>query len=254
MLASRTFADGTLPMTDRMALDAKPLYAQVREILRERIRSGKLRPGGALPNEFALARELGVSQGTVRKALDALAADKLVVRSPGRGTFVHEQTAADVLFRFFHIYNDRGDRILPDSRDVRVTRARATRAEAERLDLEKGDFVVRVNRLRTRDAIPFMVETIALPAALFPALDAIEPLPNTLYDLFQQRYGVTVARADERLKATAADAVLAERLAIPLQTPLLQIDRTAFALDDRPVEWRVSVCHIDDGYYLAKVG
>ena len=71
-------------MTDRMALDQKPLYAQVRELLRERIRSGALRPGTALPNEFALARELGVSQGTVRKALDALAAEKLLVRSPGR--------------------------------------------------------------------------------------------------------------------------------------------------------------------------
>lgn len=240
-------------MTDRMALDQKPLYAQVRELLRERIRSGALRPGTALPNEFALARELGVSQGTVRKALDALAAEKLLVRSPGRGTFVREQTAADVLFRFFHIYDRDGEQVRPDSCDVKVARARATKAEAERLDLQKGDAVIRINRLRTREATPFMIENIVVPEELFAGLDSIRPLPNTLYDLFQRTYGVTVARTEERLRPVSADPPTADRLAVPSGTALLQIDRTTFALDDRPIEWRMSTCHMDDGYYLARL-
>jgi GntR family transcriptional regulator len=241
-------------MTDRMALDVKPLYAQVREILRERIRSGALKPGSALPNEFALAHELGVSQGTVRKALDALTAEQLLVRSPGRGTFVRAQTAADVLFRFFHIYNAQGVRILPDSRDVVVTRARANAAEAERLRLPRTASVIRIHRLRTRDDRPFMLETISIPADLFPDLDRVDPLPNTLYDFFQRAYGITVARAEERLTADAADATAAEALGVMAGAPLLCIDRTTFALDDRPIEWRVSRCHIGDGYYLARVG
>jgi GntR family transcriptional regulator len=239
-------------MTDRMALDQKPLYARVRELLRERIRSGALRPGSALPNEFALARELGVSQGTVRKALDALAGEKLLVRSPGRGTFVREQTAADVLFRFFHIYNGNGEQIHPDSRDVKVARARATRTEAERLDLARGDAVIRINRLRTRDGAPFMIETIVVPADLFDGLDAIKPLPNTLYDLFQRTYGVTVARTEERLRPIAADTAASGKLDVVPGTPLLEIDRTTFALDDRPIEWRMSICHMDDAHYVSR--
>jgi GntR family transcriptional regulator len=245
---------GSLLMTDRMALDTRPLYAQVREMLRERIRSGALKPGAPLPNEFALARELGVSQGTVRKALDALAAENLLVRSPGRGTFVREQTAADVLFRFFHLYDAKGARILPDSRDVKVSRAKASRTECERLALEKGASVVRISRLRTRDGEPFVTEHIAIPADLFPGLEAIAPLPNTLYDLFQRRYGVTVARAEEKIAAAAADPATASALGIADATPLLRVDRIAFALDDRPIEWRVSLCHLADGYYLARIG
>jgi len=241
-------------MTDRMALDTRPLYAQVREMLRERIRSGTLKPGAPLPNEFALARELGVSQGTVRKALDALAAENLLVRSPGRGTFVREQTAADVLFRFFHLYDAVGDRILPDSRDVKVTRAKGSRTECDRLALEKGASVVRISRLRTREGAPFVTEQIAVPADLFPELEAVAPLPNTLYDLFQRRYGVTVARAEEKLAAAPADGPTAATLGIAAGTPLLKVDRIAFALDDRPIEWRVSLCHLADGYYLARIG
>jgi len=237
-----------------MALDVKPLYAQVREILRERIRSGALKPGSALPNEFALAHELGVSQGTVRKALDALTAEQLLVRTPGRGTFVREQTAADVLFRFFHIYNARGERILPDSRDVAVTRARASAAECARLGLMHTARVIRIQRQRTRDARPFMLETISIPADLFPDLERVDPLPNTLYDFFQRAYGITVARAEERLTATAADTTTAAALDVAAGAPLLCIDRTTFALDDRPIEWRVSHCHIGEGYYLARLG
>jgi GntR family transcriptional regulator len=80
-----------------------PLYAQVRQLLRERIRSGTWRPGQLLPNEFEIADEFGVSQGTARKALDALAQDGLVVRRQGRGTFVVEHTPAHVMFRLFHL-------------------------------------------------------------------------------------------------------------------------------------------------------
>lgn len=241
-------------MTDRMAVDAKPLYAQVRDALRERIRSGDLKPGAALPNEFELARELGVSQGTVRKALDALATEKLLTRSPGRGTFVREQTASDVQFRFFHLYDEAGERILPDSRDVKMTRARASREEAAKLHVPRGAPVLRITRLRTRDLKPFMTETIALPAEAFPGLEQEPDLPNTLYDLFQRRYGVTVARADERLRPLAADDETARRLAVLPGTPLLAIDRVAFALDDRALEWRVSLVHLDQAHYLARIG
>ena len=74
--------------------DARPLYAQVREHLVERIRSGEWKPGQLIPNEFEIAAEFGVSQGTARKAISELAAEGLVLRRQGRGTFVVEHTPA----------------------------------------------------------------------------------------------------------------------------------------------------------------
>lgn len=240
-------------MSGRATLDARPLYAQVRDVLLGRLCTGALKPGSALPNEFDLARELGVSQGTVRKALDALTAEQLLVRRQGRGTFVREQTAADVMFRFFHLYDETDRQIRPDSRDVSVSVGKASAGEQQHLRLTPSQKVIRIGRIRTRDGKPFILETIALPARLFKGLAELDPIPNTLYDVFQRTYGVTIARTDERLTAVAAGVADAGRIGIEAGAPLLRIDRTAFALDDRPVEWRVSLCHLDGAHYLARV-
>ena len=112
--------------------------------------------------------------------------------------------------------------------------------------------MIRITRIRTRNGVPFIRETIALPEALFPGLADAAEVPNTLYDLFQKAYGVLVMRTDDRLSAAAADAETAAALAIAPGTPLLRIGRIAFGLDDKPVEWRVSLCHLPDAHYLAR--
>jgi GntR family transcriptional regulator len=233
--------------------DSKPLYAKVRALLMERIRSGVWRPGQLIPNEFEIAAEFGVSQGTARKALDALAAEKLVVRRQGRGTFVVEHTPANVMFRFFSYYTDDGRQIEPDSIDVRHQIARATKAERQALDLGKDARVVRIQRTRTWRGRPFISETISLPDNLFPALGDRAEIPNTLYDLFHKDFSVLVARADERVTAIAADASTAAVLSIAEGSPLLKIDRKAFTLDDRVIEWRVSFCLLTGGHYFARL-
>ena len=233
--------------------DGRPLYSRVRKALSERIRSGIWRPGQMIPSEFEIARELGVSQGTVRKALDSLAAEKIVIRRQGKGTFVVEHTPDDVLFRFFHIYADTGGRVRPESSRASARVAEAAPRERERLGLPRSARVVRIERLRLHDGKPFLVETIVLPAARFPGLATREEVPNTLYDLFQSDYGILVARADERLTAVAADRRTARALAIAEGTPLLRIDRIAYALDDRPIEWRVSIVHLERMHYFAEL-
>lgn len=233
--------------------DARPLYVRVKALLRERIRSGAWQPGQMIPSETEIGRNLGVSQGTVRKALDGLAHDHLVVRRQGKGTFVVQHTPDDVLFRFFHLYDDDGARIRPDS--IRTT-ARVIEADAKaraRLDLPKGAHVVRIERLRTRDDRPFVAEVIVLPRSRFPGLAERTQIPNTLYDLFQRKYSVLVARADERISAVAADRRTARELGIAEGTPLLKIDRIAYAIDERPVEWRISLLHLDRAHYLARL-
>jgi GntR family transcriptional regulator len=239
-------------MSPPAATDPRPLYAKVREQLVERIRSGIWKPGQLIPSEFEIAAEFGVSQGTARKAIGALAAERLVMRQQGRGTFVVEHTPAHVLFRFFNMFDAAGELIIPDSRPTRPRVGRATSAEERALHLAAGAEVIRIDRVRTRAGIPFICETIRLPQELFPDLAQIAELPNTLYDLFQKTYGILLVRTEDRLSATAADADTAGVLSLVPGAPLLRIDRTAFGLDDRPIEWRVSLCHLQGAHYLAR--
>ncbi len=232
--------------------DPRPLYAQVRDQLIERIRSGVWKPGQLIPNEFEIAAEFGVSQGTARKAIEALASERLVLRRQGRGTFVVEHTPAHVLFRFFNIMDHAGSPITPDSTKVSAVVAQSTDEEQTRLALTAGDEVIRISRVRTRDGNPFIAETIALPAELFPGLIDLPVIPNTLYDLFQKSYGILMMRTDDRLTAVSADADAAAKLGVAPGAPLLRIDRTAFGLDERPIEWRTSLCHLENAHYIAR--
>lgn len=234
--------------------DARPLYVQVREILTERIRTGAWAPGAALPNEFEIAAELGVSQGTVRKALDAMAAEHLLVRRQGRGTFVMQHTPANMLFRFFNFYAEDGTQVEPESRDPRVSEGPANRAERARLGLADGARVVRITRLRTWAGKPLLTETIVVPERMFPGLGREPEIPNTLYDFYQRRFAVTVARGEEKLTAVAASKAEARALGIEAGTPLLKIDRVMFTLDERRIEWRLSLCRLEGAHYLARVG
>jgi GntR family transcriptional regulator len=230
-----------------------PLYARVRAIVLARITGGEWPPGTAIPAEMELARELGVSQGTVRKALDALTAEQVVVRRQGSGTYVAEHTPAHMLFRFFNIYDESGAQVLPDSQPARVSTGEATASERGRLGLEKGARVIRISRIRTRSGRAFMDDRIVLPEALFPGLAQEEVMPNTLYDLFQKRYRIHVARTEEQVTAVAATARLAERMGVQPGAPLLAIDRMTYDLSGQRIEWRLSHAHLDRAHYFARL-
>lgn len=231
------------------ALGARPLYRQVRDVLVRRIADGTWTAGQAIPSEPELAVDLGVSQGTVRKALDELTAENLVVRRQGRGTFVARHDDARILFQFFKIVSDTGERRFPESRVLGVRLDRAEALAAERLGLEPGAPVVTIERTRLMDGEPCIHEGIVLPEALFPGLAGRGDLPNNLYELYASGFGVTIARASERLKAAAAGPRQAELLGIPAGEPLLAVDRVAFDLDGRAAEWRLSLCRTHGFHY-----
>lgn len=233
------------------AVDFRPLYRQVQERLVRRIAEGQWTPGALIPSEFQIARELGVSQGTVRKALDAMTADHLLVRRQGVGTFVAAHDEDRVLFQFFKLRRDDGRRAFPDSDVVSVAERAASAEVRSRLALERGERVVVIRRLRSLGGRPAVAETITVPAARFPGLHMVDPVPNNLYGLYGGRYGVTVARATERLKAVACPEEDAALLGIDAGAPVLLIDRLAADLDGRTVEWRVSLCRTDEFFYLA---
>jgi GntR family transcriptional regulator len=234
-----------------MALGFRPLYQQVRERLVARLIDGTWSPGLLLPSEQQLAAELGVSQGTVRKALDAIAADNLLIRRQGRGTFVAEPEEGRILFQFYKLTADDGRRRFPQSTVLGVAEGKATSVERRRLALDRGATVWRLRRVRELDDKPILVEKIVLAAARFADLGALPEIPNNVYALYASAYGVTIARAEEKLKSVAATAEDARRLNCAPKTPLLSIDRLAFSIDGAPTEWRVSRCLTDGYHYLS---
>jgi GntR family transcriptional regulator len=220
----------------------RPLYRQVYEFLVKQIAEGGWAPGEALPSEQALASRLNVSQGTVRKALDALAAEQLIERRQGKGTYVAEHTQERSLFRFFRLASPDGQRAVPTSTDEIVRRRAARTAELRKLRLDAGAQVVEINRTRVVDGTPVVHERIVLPVALFPDIDRRVPLPNALYQLYQQAYGHNIVAAEEQLRADLARREDGRRLRIGPGQPLLHIERVALSLDGARVEWRVSRC------------
>jgi GntR family transcriptional regulator len=232
------------------ALGFRPLYRQVRDVLVKRIVDGVWRPGETLPSETDIATDLRVSQGTVRKALNELAEENFVVRRQGKGTFVARHDEERILFQFFKLTADNGISEFPDSRILSVAVEAADAGTAETLNLRTGSRVVRIERQRSLAGRICILERIALPRALFPAIEKCD-LPNNLYELYRSAFGVTVVRAQERLKAVAAAKRDAKALGLPPGVPLLSINRTAFAADGRPVEQRLSLCYTTILHYFS---
>ena len=229
-------------------LGFRPLYRQVKDQFVRRLMDGRWLPGMAIPSEGQLASEIGVSQGTVRKALDELAAENLLVRRQGRGTFVAEHDEQRILFQFFKLVSDDGVARFPDSQVLNMAMATADAAECTALNLSTGADVIRIRRIRSLGGKPLVLETVSLAAHVFPGLQD-GPVPNNLYSLFATQYGITIANARERLKAVALTADQAHHLEVVVGTPALEIDRIALSLDGSAVERRLSLCLTEEAHY-----
>lgn len=228
-----------------------PLYRQVKRRLIERIAAGEWPPGGVLPSETHLAAELGVSQGTVRKALDELASENLVVRRQGRGTFVSEHDQQRTLFQFFKITSDSGKRQFPETTFATRAIRKANSKERKALGLEKGASVWQVLRHRSLEGRVLVVERIVLAAEMFPDFDRHEPLPNNVYRLYERSYGLTVTRAVEELRAVACRKDDAAALGCREGAPVLRVDRIGYGITGKTIELRESICLTDDVHYLS---
>ncbi len=227
------------------------LYMQIKEHLVAKITKGEWPPGNIIPSEINLAQEFGVSQGTVRSAITELVENNVLTRRQGRGTFVSNHDTHRALFHFFHIADNKGHKVLPDSNVINRRRKRASRMEASKLQLAAGTDVVRIERVRNISARPTIAETITLPADPFTDLGVAGnfDLPNTLYELYEKRYGITVHSADEQLRAVAASKREASLLNLQPGTPLLEIERIALTLDRTPIELRISRCSTKNHHY-----
>lgn len=233
-----------------------PLYQEVRALLTQGLAQGEWKPGEALPSETKLAQRFHVSIGTIRRAIDDLVAEHILVRQQGRGTFVAMHTPKRMLFRFFHMVGEDGVKEPPEIKTIGFSRDRAGEAEAKGLNLLPGERVIRILNLLHLRSEPVGVDHIVLAHDRFPDLTEklIRERDNTTYSLYQTRYGINVVRAHERLRATLCDKATARLLRIDPGAPVLEINRTAVTYHNTPVELRRSLVNTAAHSYWSDLG
>ena len=218
------------------------LYKDVKRAILAALAQGEWKPGDVIPPERKLIDRFGVSIGTLRKAIDELVAENIMIRHQGRGTFVSTHRQEDHFFRFFRVVREDGHRAFPTVRLERFRRAKATREEAQALGLSAGERVFHFVNVLALDGRPVMTDAITVPEALFDGLTEtmLRERPNTLYNFYQDAFGINVIRTEERLRAVLANDEDHRLLQVPVGGPLLQIARIASSYHDKRVERRVS--------------
>lgn len=233
-----------------------PLYQQIRGLITRGLESGEWGPGDVIPSESELAARFGVSQGTVRKAIDEMAAENLLVRRQGKGTFVATHNDPRSFFRFLRLAANEGELKSLKSIPLECWRAKAGVDVARTLALDPGAPIIIIRRLLRFGDQPAVFDEIYLPGELFTDLtmDVLKSGGTSLYSLFENRYGVRMIRADERLRAVAADRVSADLLQVAEGSPLLLVERVTFTYANKPVEWRRGFYSTRDFHYHNELG
>lgn len=234
----------------------RPLYEQIKILITQSLVSGEWRPGEMIPSEIDLAKRYKVSQGTVRKAIDELAAENILVRRQGKGTFVATHTEEKRKYYYLRVFNENGEKEDPVSELLTWDKIKADARMADLLGVRKGSPLIALTRVLRMNGKPVIHDEIRLSPTVFKGLTAakINEFQGTIYSLYETCYGIRIVQAEERLKAIPAPAKVAEHLGLKEGTPILSIERVALTYGDKPVEWRVSLCNTENHHYLNEIG
>lgn len=227
---------------------ALPLYETVANHLRDMMISGALRAGDTFPSESRLANELKVSVGTVRKAIDLLADEGLIIKRQGVGTFILGAVERRELFTLFTLEDANGERQIPEAEVLSIKTEKANQEDISRLNLAHGDAVFKIKRVRILSGAPVIVENIVISKKMFPGADKTISEEKHLFKFYEDNYNITISRVSERIRAVEASKD--DQLILKKGGPLLEIDRMAMVLDGRVAEWRISRCVTDTISYV----
>lgn len=237
-----------------LAIDepGSPLYVQVKKAVLAAMSRGEWKQGEAIPPEKTLAERFGVSIGTLRKAIDELASENILVRQQGRGTFVAVHSRNQHFFKFFRIVGQDGVRDYPVTRLLKFRRVRAQPPIRELLKLAGGDAVFEFFNQLSLNGRVVMIDQITLAEKRFEGLteQMLRERPSTLYNFYQDAFDVNVISTEEKVRASQADGPHAKWLGVAEHTPLLEIRRLAYSYNREPVEWRVSRVNTEAHEYL----
>ncbi len=233
-----------------------PLYRQIKDLLIRSLEAGEWGPGDAIPSEGELAVRFNVSQGTVRKAIDEMAAENLLVRRQGKGTFVATHDDPRSFYRFLRLVPDDGKAAHAVSVPLSCESGMATPEVAAVLGIRAGDPVIHVERILRFDGEAVVFDRIDLVGDLFAglSLESLSGGERSLYSQFESDYGVRMINAEERLRAVAADERSAGLLGVAPGAPLLLVERIAFTYGNKPVEWRRGLYCTNRHHYRNDLG
>jgi len=233
----------------------RPLYDQIKVLLTQSLIAGEWRPGEMIPSETELASLYKVSQGTVRKAIDSLASENILIRRQGKGTYVATHDAEVSKLRFLRLSADSGQKEALQNDFISCKKAKASALIAKILETKASASTFEVKRLLSFSGRPLIYDNIIVPAAPFKGLNNASVMASngSMYSMYESQFGVRMIRAEERLKAVEANKEVAEILGLKMGTPLLSIERISFTYGDKPMEWRYGLCLTDDHHYLSEL-
>jgi GntR family transcriptional regulator len=217
-----------------------PLYEQIKAMIMASLQASEWLPGDAIPSEMELAARYAVSQGTVRKAIDELAAQNLLIRRQGKGTFVATHQEEGFQYRFLRLEPDSGNKLHLKNQFLACENAKSDPYIAHLLKLKAGDSVIRIDRVQSSDGRPIVFEEIWLPEGRFKGLtlEALNAWLGPMYAFYESEYATHMVRAEEKIKAVLANAELAKHLQVSEGAALLSVERVAFTYGNKPVEIR----------------
>ncbi|MBL6686225.1 MAG: GntR family transcriptional regulator [Methylophilaceae bacterium] len=233
----------------------KPLYAQVKKRITESLVRGEWTPGQVIPSEIELAHIYDVSQGTVRKAIDELTAESILIRRQGKGTFVATHNEENVQLRFLRLTSSMGIKEKLDNQLVSFSKEKASNQLAKTLNINSAATVISLKRVLTFNDKPLILDVIKIPAASFRGLtvERVVEKKGSMYRMYETDFGIRMLHADEKIKAVSANYEAASLLGVKEQSPLLSVERVSFTYDDQPIEWRLGLCITDNHYYRAEL-
>lgn len=219
-----------------------PLYYQLKEIMRQRIRTGEWQPGDLIPSERELSETYGLSRMTARQAITELVNEGALYREQGKGTFVSTRRITQQLMRLTGFTEDmRARNRLPSTQVLSAELCPADEITAERLRVEPGHHVFRLQRLRLADGQPLAMESSYLTFRGCETLAEQDLERNSLYHVLEARYNIPLLDADQEMEAGLAGEDEAQRLHIAIGSPVLFTRRTTYTDRNQPVEYAQSV-------------
>lgn len=228
-------------------------YQEVKSKITEDLVRGRFPVGEALPSEKDFAKELDVSIGTLRKAVDELVAEGIVIRRQGKGTFIAQHDAKRLLYYFFHVVRwDADKKTYPRVETASFSASQANREEASMLDIKEGASVWRITTRLFLEEECVMIDHITLDKKRFKNLSRhdFDHREGSIYQLYQIHYDQTVVKTHERLRAGLAGKQMASWLKLKSESPVLHIRRVALNIQDEPIEWRISTLNTTHHEYF----
>jgi GntR family transcriptional regulator len=240
--------------SDRLSPGPLPRYYQLKELLRQRIRSGEWPPDTLIPSERELCEQYGLSRMTARQSLTELVNEGLLYRRQGRGTFVGRPRIAQQLLRLTGFTQDmraRGQR--PGATVLSAELCRADSHTAEVLRLKPGQAVFRLRRLRSADGEPLAIETSVVAFLGCERLREVDLAANSLYQILEERFHLSLQEAEQEVEADLATEADAALLGIAVGAPVLRVRRVTFDQRRQPVEFATSVYRGDRYTFYARL-